>query len=110
MYNPRKVRELLEARGVKVKELGEYLGRSGNSFMRNLEQNIKVSTLEKVADFFQVPTDTFFERSYSSSEDKELARLRELIEEKDGRIAALEQANRLLTEKVKQLDSASAAK
>lgn len=109
MYKIGKVRELLDARGIKVKDLGAYLGRSGNSFMRNLDQNIKVATLEKLADFFQVPTDTFFERDYVPQEEKELERLRELLAEKDGRIAALEQANRLLNEKVARLEKPEGA-
>lgn len=104
MYNGKKIRELINTRGLRLKDLRDYLGRRDNSFISTLETNPHVSTLEKVADFFKVSMDEFFIRQYCNYESHEIERLRQLLEEKDGRIAALEQANRLLTEKVEELD------
>ncbi len=116
MYNPQSILDLLEARGLKRKDLLNYLNKNKNaSLTQVLSRNIGVNTLESIADFFGVPIDTFFNRKNpnhsvnvngtlnsvhnfnnttttnnkyenSCSYDIHL----QLIEEKDKRIAALE--------------------
>lgn len=66
MYNPGKIYELLRERGLKQKDLLEYLGKAWNGSAKMIVNgNIKVDKLESIADFFGVSIDTFFERTTS---------------------------------------------
>lgn len=67
MYNGKVIRRLLKERGILQKELLEYLypdPRKRNGSIVQLENgNPTVKTLERIADFFQVSMDIFFDRS-----------------------------------------------
>ncbi len=63
MYNGNKIAELLKERKLKQSALAEYVtGNSRRQIKRFTEGNPTASTLEKIADFFQVPIDVFFDR------------------------------------------------
>lgn len=106
MYNPQKIIDLLNQTGVSNKTLLDYLGKNWNGSLTSIiKGDIRVSKLEKIADFFGVPVDEFFDREpavngvrvggvrnnvhhFSVSTDP--SALQQLIEEKDKRIALLE--------------------
>lgn len=115
MYNPRKVIELIEASGVRGKELLDYIGKNWNGSVEAvIKGDIRVSKLEKIADFFGVPVDTFFDRDTTNNgvlvggvrnrvhhfsmgpTISDINNLQALIDEKDKRIAALEEIVALL--------------
>lgn len=115
MYNPRKVIELIEASGVRGKELLDYIGKNWNGSVEAvIKGDIRVSKLEKIADFFGVPVDTFFDRDTTNNgvlvggvrnrvhhfsmgpTISDINNLQALIAEKDKRIAALEEIVALL--------------
>lgn len=115
MYNPRKVIELIEASGVRGKELLDYMGKNWNGSVEAvIKGDIRVSKLEKIADFFGVPVDTFFDRNTTNNgvlvggvrnrvhhfsvgpTISDINNLQALIDEKDKRIAALEEIVALL--------------
>lgn len=115
MYNPRKVIELIEASGVRGKELLDYMGKNWNGSVEAvIKGDIRVSKLEKIADFFGVPVDTFFDRDTTNNgvlvggvrnrvhhfsvgpTISDINNLQALIDEKDKRIAALEEIVALL--------------
>ncbi len=127
MYNGQKIRELLKNKKIKNKELISGVGWSGNSQLKQvIEGDPKVSTLEKVADFFGVPMDTFFERSVPISGghnhvvgsgnnvssifigdiqlQERIRSLETLLEEKDKRIAVQEEIANLLREQLSILE------
>lgn len=106
MYKPQKIIDLLNQTGITKKTLLDYLGKNWNGSLSSIiNGDIRVSKLEKIADFFGVPIDEFFDResdvngvrvgcirnnvSHSKvSTTPEV--LQQLIEEKDKRIALLE--------------------
>lgn len=115
MYNPRKIIELVEANNVRYKELLNYLGKNWNgSLLAVIKGDIRVSLLEKIADFFGVPVDTFFDRECQNncvsvggtqnlvhhfsinSDNSSIKHLELLLEEKDKRIKLLEDYVELL--------------
>lgn len=116
MFNKQIIYDLLEERGILHKELLEYLGKNYNGSLKQiLDGDIKASNLEKMADFFGVSIDTFFDRtssnngimvggvgnkvhhlSVNSALNKEKENLEALIEEKDKRIKILEDMIELL--------------
>lgn len=67
MYNGKVIRRLLKERGMLQKELLEYLypdlQKRNGSIVQIENGNPTVKTLERIADFFQVSMDVFFERS-----------------------------------------------
>lgn len=68
MYNPQKVIDLIESNGYQKKELLDYMGKNWNgSLDAVIRGDIRVSKLEKIADFFGVPVDTFFDRENSNN-------------------------------------------
>ena len=73
MYNGNIIRQLLVERNIPNKELLRYLGTEANaSLAQIINGNPTVKRLEKVADFFGVSMDVFFERekpfkAYSSA-------------------------------------------
>lgn len=109
MYNPQRIIQLLEDRGLKNKDLLDFIGKNWNgSLQQVVNGDIRVSKLEKIADFFQVSIDEFFDRNisvegvYSSVSNNHLHHinvgmtdkcrsLERIIAEKDARIATLEE-------------------
>ena len=104
MFNPQKVIDLLEKSKIKNKVLLDSItGKHGGSVAQVLSGDIRVSKLEKIADFFGVPTDTFFDRDINVTkpdgrESESIVRLKEriaaletLLEEKDKRLRIQEQ-------------------
>lgn len=109
MYNGNIIRQLLVERNIPNKELLRYLGTEANaSLVQIVNGNPTVKRLEKVADFFGVSMDVFFERekpfkAYPSARGdneqqykEKIALLERLLEEKDKRILLLEQMNQLV--------------
>lgn len=109
MYNGNIIRQLLVERNIPNKELLRYLGTEANASLAQIVNgNPTVKRLEKVADFFGVSMDVFFERekpfkAYSSAQGdneqqykEKIELLERLLEEKDKRILLLEQMNQLV--------------
>lgn len=109
MYNGKTIRKLLKERNLRQKDLLEYLcsdiSKSNGSITQLESGNPTVKTLERIADFFNVPMDTFFERNYNFTKMESLPTneyqlkiesLERLIVEKDKRIDLLEQLIQLL--------------
>lgn len=118
MFNKQRIYDLLESNGKSQRELLEYLGKTNNgmvsSLFGRLQNDIKASNLEKVADFFGVSIDYFFDRDASmvgvlasgnnnhihhiqaESDKKAIDALQRLVVEKDKRIEVLEQMVDLL--------------
>lgn len=119
MYNYQIILDLLEKNKIKNKELLEYLGKNWNgSLPQIIDADIRASKLERIADFFGVPIDTFFEResvnngvlitgkhnqihhfSVGLSAD-ERKNYETLLAEKDSRIAALEDTIKILKKQI----------
>lgn len=111
MFNPHRVRELLKDSNTPIRNLLEYLGKNHNgSITQLLSSDMKASVLEKMADFFGVPVDEFFDRrnvqpmvkvdgvknhvhhfSVGAKGNVDIDVYNKLIEEKDKRIAILEE-------------------
>lgn len=128
MFNPQKVKDLLNEAGLKYNELLKYMGKNWNGSLDYvLKGDIRVSKIEMIADFFGVPIDTFFDRDSSNngvvvggkgnrvhhfSVNSNVAALEKLealvkeketlIEEKEKRIKVLEEFNESLK---RQLES-----
>lgn len=110
MFRPEKISMLLKERNLTNKELLNFIGKNYNGSLQTIiKGDIGVSKLEKIADFFGVPTDYFFTRENSRApltaedslkESKE--NLMTLIEEKDKRIKNLEEIISLLKEKIER--------
>lgn len=109
MYNGNVIKQLLLDKKVTNKELLKYLGTEANASLAQIVNgNPTVKRLEKVADFFGVSMDVFFERekpfkAYSSAHGdneqqykEKIELLERLLEEKDKRILLLEQMNQLV--------------
>lgn len=114
-YTPKNVHKILdlkEKQGLKDKDLLHAIGRRGTSvkhlFFRNGEpRNVSAETLEKIADVLGVSIDEFFDRAIPNSgvivsgssiignritqNVSDHQHLKELMAEKDKRIALLEQ-------------------
>lgn len=116
MYNAQKIYQLLEDRKLKHKDLLDYLGKNQNGSLNQLLRgDLKASNVEKIADFFGLPVDFFFDRNPENSGVNisgnrnhvhdfsinhtlaaENKNLEALIEEKDKRIRILEEMIELL--------------
>lgn len=109
MYNGQIIKQLLVEKNIQNKELLSYLGTEANSSLSQIVNgNPTVKRLEKVADFFGVSMDVFFERekpfkAYPSTHGdneqqykEKIALLERLLKEKDKRIMLLEQMNQLI--------------
>ena len=109
MYNGQIIKQLLVEKNIQNKELLSYLGTEANSSLSQIVNgNPTVKRLEKVADFFGLSMDVFFERekpfkAYPSTHGdneqqykEKIALLERLLEEKDKRIMLLEQMNQLI--------------
>ncbi len=118
MYNPKKVIELIESSGIRKKELLDFMGMNYNgSVDAVIKGDIRVSKLEKIADFFGVPVDVFFDRDQSNNgvlvggvhnkvhhfsigaSETELKAMEALLKEKDKRIETLEEMIEILKNK-----------
>ena len=115
MYNPRKIIDLIEKNNLQKKALLDYMGKNWNgSVLAVVKGDIRVSKLERIADFFGVPIDTFFDRECPNnglqiggsqnrvhhfsitSDNSAVKNLEALIEEKDKRIKTLEEMIEIL--------------
>lgn len=113
MYNPKKIEDLLRQRGLKNKQLLIHLGyNERGGLLQSVSGDIRVSKLEKIADFFGLPIDTFFDRNIKlGSQDERIPSgtadpvniayereqsLRDLLKEKDRRIQLLEEMVEML--------------
>ncbi len=123
MYNCQKVYDLLKAKNLKKGDLLEYLGLNpASSITQYLNIDIKSSRLEAIADFFDLPTDYFFDRGkiYDNGQSVNVAgnsnskirisqilereqSLRSLVEEKEKRIKLLEEMNEILKSTIDDL-------
>ena len=119
MYNGHVINVLLKERGLKAKDLLEYLKLQSNGSITSLVRgNPTAERLEKIADFFEVPIDALFQRdkahshnivgnsnhavNITISELRGKARsLEQIVEEKDKRIALLEEMVELLKKQQK---------
>lgn len=114
MYNGQIINTLLAERGLKAKDLLEHLQVNSNGSLTNIVKgNPTAERLEKIADFFEIPIDALFNRSKSYGYNVVGNRnnvgyfaigelrgknegLEKIIEEKDKRIALLEDMIELL--------------
>lgn len=109
IHNGNVIKQLLLDKKVTNKELLRYLGTEANASLAQIVNgNPTVKRLEKVADFFGVSMDVFFEReksfkAYPSAHGdneqqykEKIELLERLLEEKDKRILLLEQMNQLV--------------
>lgn len=116
MYNPNTVIKMLEERGLNKIDLTSYLGLAPQASLKQvINRNISVGRLEKIADFFGVSVETFFDRvplnnsvsvsgvrnrvydfSVGGKSESELQVLKSLLAEKDKRIESLEEIIALL--------------
>lgn len=118
MYNGQVINVLLKERGLRAKDLLEHLQLQSNGSITSLVKgNPTAERLEKIADFFDVPIDTLFQRaknygynvignsnnvaSITIGELKGKAQAQSrIIEEKDKRIALLEDMIALLKQQL----------
>ena len=109
MYTPLTVMDLLASTGAKTRELLELMSKYWNgSVAQVINGDIRVSKLEKIADFFGVSVEEFFDREQVEGGVRvggiknrvhhfsvgggaaAIDALNKLVEEKDKRIALLE--------------------
>lgn len=66
MFKPQRINELLEERRIKKVDFCEKVNISATTLNRTTEKGAEIGCikLERIADFFQVPMDYFFERNY----------------------------------------------
>ncbi len=119
MFNPQIIYNLLDANGLKQKELLDFIGKNHNGSMKQLLRgDVKASNLEKFSEFFGVPIDYFFDKSspnsgvvvggvgnkvhhFSVNSDKVAReRLEALVTEKESMIAEKEKRIKVLEEMV----------
>ena len=109
MYNGHHIKQLLVERKIQNKDLLAYLGYTTNASLKQItDGNPSVTRLEKVADFFDVSMDVFFDRekpfitvqevhnSTIQQLQEKVNLLEKLIEEKDKRISLLERMTKIL--------------
>ena len=114
MYNGKIISVLLKERGIKAKDLLDFLQiHSNGSITQLVRGNPTAERLEKIADFLDVPIDALFKRSKTYGynvvgNDNHVANitigelrgraraLEQIIQEKDKRIALLEDMVELL--------------
>lgn len=63
MYNGQKINQLIDKSGLKKTDILAQLDMQYKSLQTIIEGNPTVKSLEKIADFFKVPMDYFFDRS-----------------------------------------------
>lgn len=127
MYNGHIINQLLSDRNIKKKDFMQAVGwNSGTQYRQAVTGNPTAATLEKIADFFSVPIDLFFEREnpyyehcnvvghgnnvqnfnsviYNEQKEKDrIDALTKLIEEKDNHINTLQKMIELLEHSIGQ--------
>ena len=115
MYNGQVINILLKERNLRAKDLLEYLQIQTNGSITTLVKgNPTAERLEKIADFFEVPIDSLFRRSPKYAYDVagntngitlgelmgRTQTLEKIIEEKEKRIALLEDMVALLKQQL----------
>ncbi len=123
MYNGKIINVLLKERGIKAKDLLDHLQLQTNGSISSLVRgNPSAERLEKIADFFDVPIDALFQRSkqygyHVVGNSNQFANvvigelrgktesLEQIIEEKDKRIALLEEMVAMLKNQQKNMDA-----
>lgn len=102
MYNGQIINQLLKEQRRQKKELCQFIGSNNSGIESIINGNPTITKLEKVADFFRVPIDTFFIREIEISctsieienHNKVILALEKLLEEKERMIQfLLKQAN-----------------
>lgn len=68
MYNGQKINELIGKSGLKKTEFLAQLNMQYKSLQTIIEGNPTVKSLERIADFFKVPMDYFFDRNIEISD------------------------------------------
>lgn len=70
MFKPKRINELLEERRIKKVDFCERVNISATTLNRTTEKGAEIGCikLERIADFFQVPMDYFFDRDYKQSD------------------------------------------
>ena len=73
MFKPQRINELLEERRIKKVELCEKVNISATTLNRTTDHGAEIGCikLERIADFFQVPMDYFFDREYKQPESND---------------------------------------
>lgn len=104
MYNGQIINQLLKKQNRQKKELCQFIGSNNSGIEAIINGNPTIVKLEKIADFFKVPIDTFFIREVeiphilidAKDYNEEIASiLKKLLEEKERTIQLLlKQANR----------------
>ena len=124
MYNGEIIKDLLRERGKLAKDLLSALDVNSNGSLSQLIRNANPTAerLEKIADFLDIPIDTLFIRERQFDEEafnhgKNLANTsvrtlknkvmdqQTIIEEKDKRIALLEEMVEMYREQIEKLNS-----
>lgn len=122
--NRQRIQDLLDSTGKTRAELLKFIGVADTiSIKQAISGDIRASKLEKIADFFHVPIDFFFDREATSigvqvggennkvhhfsvgSDANEILRLQEIIAEKDKLIEEKELHNKTLKEMIALLKS-----
>ena len=101
MFNGHKISKLLEERHLKKKSLIEYMQTYPSGLDAIIKDgNPRADTLEKIADFFRLPIDYFFDRNIEISDLSPLitgnvvASLQQLLAEKERTIQILLNQNK----------------
>ncbi len=97
MFKGDRIQELLKERKKTKKDLYEAIGLSAVGLKKVLDgADLRASNLEKIADYFELPIDYFFDREieidkegYSQEAQKEIKLLREILSEKERLIQVL---------------------
>ena len=95
MFKGDRIQELLKERKKTQKDLYEAIGLSAVGLKKVLDgADLRASNLEKIADYFELPIDYFFDREidkegYSQEAQKEIKLLREILSEKERLIQVL---------------------
>jgi len=108
MYNGKRIKELLDERGLNNSALLSALGLDPrkNSLKTIISGNPTASRLEKVADFFGVPIDEFFIREYDpapSLTEADVSRLKELEQDVAQRDNVLQLKDEIIREKEERI-------
>jgi len=108
MFNPLKITKLLDKEKISIKDFLKDIGISKQTYYNLMNRGGgHISTLEKIADYFKVPTDCFFDREIKNisvsgtknqvgngniiieSQATEIEHLKQLLEEKERTIQIL---------------------
>lgn len=119
MYSPDRIIEIIQEKGCKKVDVYTAIGLSRQAFGEILRGRSKpsFSTLEKMADYFNVPVDYFFGREYKGINNgtqitgnivsgdlvvNEINHLKDLLAEKDAQLAEKERTIQILLQNVQR--------